>query len=62
MTQQWLGHASFNTAAIYSAWLYTKRRFGPTAFYQAFLNVFTIAGALLSMLPRCSRETCTSTG
>jgi putative peptidoglycan lipid II flippase len=34
------------TAAIYSAWLYTKRRFGPTAFYQAFLNVFTIAGAL----------------
>lgn len=35
------------TAAIYSAWLYTKRRFGPTAFYQAFLNVFTIAGALL---------------
>jgi putative peptidoglycan lipid II flippase len=35
------------TAAIYSAWLYTKRRFGPTAFNQAFLNVFTIAGALL---------------
>jgi putative peptidoglycan lipid II flippase len=35
------------TAAMYSAWLYTKRRFGPTAFYQAFLNVFTIAGALL---------------
>jgi putative peptidoglycan lipid II flippase len=35
------------TAAIYSAWLYTKRRFGPTAFYQALLNVFTIAGALL---------------
>lgn len=35
------------TAAIYSAWLYTKRRFGPTAFYQAFLNVFTIGGALL---------------
>ena len=35
------------TAAIYSAWLYTKRRFGPTAFYQAFLNVFTIAGAVL---------------
>jgi putative peptidoglycan lipid II flippase len=34
------------TAAIYSAWLYTKRRFGPTAFYQAFLNVFTIAAAL----------------
>jgi putative peptidoglycan lipid II flippase len=35
------------TAAIYSAFLYTKRRFGPTAFNQAFLNVFTIAGALL---------------
>ncbi len=35
------------TAAMYSAWLYTKRRFGPTAFNQAFLNVFTIAGALL---------------
>jgi len=35
------------TAAIYSAWLYTKRRFGPTAFNQAFLNVFTIAGAML---------------
>ena len=35
------------TAGIYSAWLYTKRRFGPTAFYQALLNVFTIAGALL---------------
>lgn len=35
------------TAAIHSAWLYTKRRFGPTAFYQAFLNVFTIMGALL---------------
>ena len=34
------------TAAIYSAWLYTTRRFGPTAFYQALLNVFTIAGAL----------------
>jgi putative peptidoglycan lipid II flippase len=35
------------TAAIYSAWLYTKRRFGPTAFYQALLNTFTIAGALV---------------
>jgi putative peptidoglycan lipid II flippase len=34
------------TGAIYSAWLYTKRRFGPTAFYQAFLNVFTIVAAL----------------
>ena len=26
--------------------LYTDRRFAPTAFYQAALNVFTIAGAL----------------
>jgi putative peptidoglycan lipid II flippase len=34
------------TGAIYSAWLYTKRRFGPTAFYQAFLNVFTILAAV----------------
>jgi len=33
-------------AAIYCALLYTGRRFGPTAFYQAALNVFTIAGAL----------------
>jgi len=33
-------------AAVYCALLYTGRRFGPMAFYQAALNVFTIAGAL----------------
>ena len=32
--------------AIYCALLYTDRRFAPTAFYQAALNVFTILGAL----------------
>lgn len=32
--------------AIYCALLYTDRRFAPTAFYQAALNVFTIIGAL----------------
>lgn len=34
-------------AAIHSALLYTDRRFAPSAFYQATLNTFTIAGALL---------------
>lgn len=33
-------------AALYWAMLYTERRFGPTAFYQATLNVFTILAAL----------------
>ena len=33
-------------AAVHCAMLYTDRRFGPAAFYQAALNVFTIAGAL----------------
>ena len=33
-------------AAIYSALLYTDRRFAPSAFYQASLNLFTVAGAL----------------
>ena len=33
-------------AAIHAALLYTDRRFAPSAFYQATLNVFTIAGAL----------------
>ena len=33
-------------AAVYCALLYTGRRFGPMAFYQAVINVFTIAGAL----------------
>lgn len=34
-------------AAVQSALLYTERRFGPTAFYQATINVFTIAAALI---------------
>jgi putative peptidoglycan lipid II flippase len=33
-------------AAVHCAMLYTHRRFGPAAFYQAALNVFTVAGAL----------------
>jgi putative peptidoglycan lipid II flippase len=33
-------------AAVQCALLYTHRRFAPTAFYQATLNVFIIAGAL----------------
>src|SRR5207253_2741631 len=33
-------------AAIHAAMLYTDRRFAPSAFYQASLNVFTIVGAL----------------
>lgn len=33
-------------AAVHCALLYTDRRFAPTAFYQAALNVFTIAAAL----------------
>jgi putative peptidoglycan lipid II flippase len=33
-------------AAVHCAMLYTHRRFGPAAFYQAALNVFMIAGAL----------------
>ena len=33
-------------AALYSALLYTDRRFAPTAFYQASLNVFTILAAV----------------
>jgi len=32
-------------AAVHFALLYTGRRFGPTAFYQAALNLFTILGA-----------------
>jgi putative peptidoglycan lipid II flippase len=34
------------TGAVHCALLYTSRRFLPTAFYQAALNVFTIIGAL----------------
>lgn len=33
-------------AALYSALLYTHRRFAPTAFYQASLNVFTVIAAV----------------
>jgi putative peptidoglycan lipid II flippase len=33
-------------AAVHCALLYTDRRFGPAAFYQAAINVFTIIGAL----------------
>ncbi len=35
------------TGAVSCALLYTNRRFGPTAFYQAALNLFTIFSALL---------------
>ena len=34
------------TGAVHCAILYTDRRFGPTAFYQAALNAFTILSAL----------------
>jgi putative peptidoglycan lipid II flippase len=33
-------------AALHSAFLFTHRRFAPTAFHQASLNLFTIIGAL----------------
>jgi putative peptidoglycan lipid II flippase len=33
-------------AAVHCALLYTDRRFGPAAFYQAAINVFTVVGAL----------------
>ncbi len=39
------------SAAIYWALLYTDRRFGLAAFYQAALNVFTLAGALCLWKP-----------
>ena len=35
------------TAAVHCALLYTGRRFAPMAFYQAALNLCTVAGALL---------------
>jgi putative peptidoglycan lipid II flippase len=41
-----LSSFSGGVAAVHCAMLYTHRRFGPAAFYQAALNVFTIAGAL----------------
>jgi len=34
------------TSAVYCALLYTDRRFGPTAFYAAALNLFTVVCAL----------------
>jgi putative peptidoglycan lipid II flippase len=34
------------TAALHAAFLFTHRRFAPTAFYQALLNLFTVIGAL----------------
>jgi putative peptidoglycan lipid II flippase len=37
---------SAGVAAVHCAMLYTHRRFGPAAFYQAALNVCMIAGAL----------------
>ena len=41
-----LSTAASGVGAVHCALLYTDRRFGPAAFYQAALNVFTIAGAL----------------
>jgi putative peptidoglycan lipid II flippase len=41
-----LSTAAAGVAAVHCAMLYTHRRFGPAAFYQAALNVFTIAAAL----------------
>jgi putative peptidoglycan lipid II flippase len=41
-----LSTLSGGVAAVHCAMLYTHRRFGPAAFYQAALNVFTIAAAL----------------
>ncbi len=34
-------------AALHSALLYTERRFAPSAFYQAVINLFVIVGAVL---------------
>ena len=41
-----LSRVAAGVAAVHCAMLFTDRRFAPTAFYQATLNVFTIAGAL----------------
>jgi putative peptidoglycan lipid II flippase len=41
-----LSSLAAGTAALHSAFLFTHRRFAPTAFHQASLNVFTIIGAL----------------
>ena len=41
-----LSTVAAGVAAVHCALLYTDRRFAPTAFYQAALNVFTIVAAL----------------
>lgn len=41
-----LATVAAGTSAVHCALLYTSRRFGPTAFYQASLNLFTIIAAL----------------
>jgi putative peptidoglycan lipid II flippase len=41
-----LSSVAAGVAAVHCAILFTDRRFAPTAFYQATLNVFTIASAL----------------
>lgn len=41
-----LSTCAAGVAAVHCALLYTDRRFLPTAFYQAAINVFTIGGAL----------------
>jgi len=41
-----LSTTASGVASLYWALLYTERRFGPTAFYQATLNLFTILAAV----------------
>ena len=41
-----LSSMAAGAAAIHSALLFTEGRFGPTVFYQASLNLFTIIGAV----------------
>ena len=41
-----LSAVAAGSSAVYCALLYTERRFAPTAFYAASLNIFTIAAAL----------------
>lgn len=41
-----LSTAAAGVAAVHCALLFTDRRFAPAAFYQAALNLFTVAGAL----------------
>jgi putative peptidoglycan lipid II flippase len=41
-----LSSVAAGASAVYCALLYTDRRFAPTAFYAAALNLFTIVGAL----------------